>query len=81
MAWITTIEEDQATGPLKSMNEGLKKELGFVPNLLKTFSIDPNLSRAIQNLLSTLMFGPSELTRAQRESIALVVSVINVCHY
>jgi len=32
-------------------------------------------------LYSTIMFGDSPLTRAQREMIAVVTSEVNECHY
>jgi alkylhydroperoxidase family enzyme len=32
-------------------------------------------------LYSSIMFGPSPLTRAQREMIAVVTSTVNQCHY
>jgi AhpD family alkylhydroperoxidase len=32
-------------------------------------------------LYRTVMFGPSELTRVEREAIAVKVSAVNGCHY
>jgi alkylhydroperoxidase family enzyme len=32
-------------------------------------------------LYAAIMFGPSELSRADRELLAVVVSVANDCHY
>jgi alkylhydroperoxidase family enzyme len=37
--------------------------------------------RAHLALYRELMFGRSELTRAEREMIAVAVSVVNHCHY
>ncbi len=81
MAWIKTVEEQEATGDLRAFYGGVKRRMGFVPNILKVYSLRPDVLRAMQPLYEALMFGPSGLTRAQRETIALVVSKLNNCHY
>ena len=81
MAWIRTVEEGEADGVLKSLYEGLRKQVGMVPNILKVFSLHPGAMRATMGIFQTLMYGSAPLSRAQREMIALVVSAINRCHY
>ena len=81
MAWIRQIDEAEAQGMLKSLYEGLRKQIGMVPNILKVFSLQPEAMRATMTIFQTLMYGPAPLSRAQREMIALVVSAINRCHY
>ena len=81
MAWIRTVEEGEAEGIVKSLYEGLRKQGGMVPNVLKVFSLHPEAMRATMGIFQTLMYGPAPLSRAQREMIALVVSAINRCHY
>ncbi len=81
MAWIRTVAPDEATGFVKETYEALQKQRGFVPEILKVFSIKPESFRASHNLFKTIMFGPSGLSRAEREMIATVVSVVNRCHY
>ncbi len=81
MAWVKTVEEHEAEGYVKTLYEGLAKQRGWVPNIVKSSTIRPELTRAWMGLFTTLMFGPSELKRAQREMIATVVSVANRCHY
>ncbi len=81
MAWIKTVEEAAAQEPLQSIYEGLRKQTGMVPNILKVFSLHPGTMGATMSLFHTLMYGPAPLSRAQREMIALVVSAINRCHY
>ncbi|TAJ97511.1 peroxidase [bacterium] len=81
MTWIKTIEENAAEGKVKELYEGFKKQVGFVPNIIKLFSIKPRSMEATSNLFKLFMYGPSPLSRAQREATALVVSVINQCHY
>lgn len=81
MTWIRTIDEREADGYVQSVYEAHRKARGWVSNIVKSFSVRPDTLRAFQNLFVTLMFGPSDLSRAQREMIATVVSVANRCHY
>jgi uncharacterized peroxidase-related enzyme len=81
VAWIRTTSEAEATGYVKAVYDANVKARGWVSNIMKSFSLRPDTLRAFQNLFATLMFGPSELTRAQREMIATTVSVANRCHY
>lgn len=81
MAWIETVGEREAEGKVKELFEGFKQQVGFVPNIISLFSIKPRSMEATASLFRLLMYGPSPLTRAQREAIALVVSVTNQCHY
>jgi alkylhydroperoxidase family enzyme len=37
--------------------------------------------RARRQLYVTIMFGPSSVTRLEREAIAVAVSTANRCHY
>jgi len=81
MAWVRTVDEHEADGYVKTLYEGLVKHRGWIPNVVKSTTIRPELTQASRRLYNSLMFGPSELTRAQREMIATVVSVANRCHY
>lgn len=52
-----------------------------VDNILRIHSHNPPSLAAHYELYKTLMRGRSELSRAQREMIAVVVSQTNGCHY
>lgn len=54
---------------------------GGMPNILASHSLNPAALAAHQRLYQTVMFGPSGLTRAEREAIAVCVSAANDCHY
>ena len=54
---------------------------GVVPNIMRIHSRNPGALAAHLELYRALMFEKSELTPAQREMIAVVVSQINQCHY
>ena len=82
MAWIKVIAEHEAVGKLKAWYDKLVEPWGGVDNILKIHSLNvPSLS-AHYDLYKTVMYRrTSELTRIQREMIAVVVSVENQCHY
>ena len=81
MAWIKMIREDEAGGELKHLYDRMKEPWGGVDNILKIHSLNPPSLRAHFALYKTLMRGPSGLSHVQREMIALVVSIVNRCHY
>jgi uncharacterized peroxidase-related enzyme len=81
MAWIKVIHEDEAQGGLKAAYDKLIEPWGGVDNILKIHSLNPASLRAHVELYKTLMRGPSELSRVEREMIAVVVSAANRCHY
>lgn len=80
MAWIDVIDEQQAEGKLRELYDEAGVN-GCVANIYKIQSLNPPALEYHRRLYRTLMFGPSELTRAQREMIGVVVSTINRCHY
>ncbi|MEE8348073.1 MAG: carboxymuconolactone decarboxylase family protein [Acidobacteriota bacterium] len=81
IAWVATVPLDKATGYVKNLYEGFRKQRGWIPNILRSTTIRPDLTRGWVPLFNTLMYGPSGLTRAQKEMIAVVVSAGNQCHY
>jgi alkylhydroperoxidase family enzyme len=81
MAWIKVIEEDAAEGPLREAYASVRGARGEVANILKIHSISPGAMSAHLDLYRTLMFGPSDLTRTERETLAVAVSSVNACHY
>jgi uncharacterized peroxidase-related enzyme len=81
MAWIKTIPTAAATGDLAEQYGRMKDARGNVANILTVHSLNPRALRGHFDLYKTLMFGRSDLSRAQREMIAVVVSKTNACHY
>lgn len=57
------------------------EKLGFVPNVLKTFSRNQDKLRAFAQYYNTLMLADSKLTKLEREMVAVVVSSANRCYY
>ena len=81
MAWIKVIEPEQATGELKAEYDEAVCRAGKVFNVLKIQSLNPlSLHASLQMYLAT-MYGPSGLSRSEREMLATVVSWANHCFY
>lgn len=80
MPWIDWIDEDDATGRLKEAYERYRAGQG-VDHILKIHSLNPRSLEDHYRLYVHLMRGPSGLSRAEREMIAVVVSKTNDCFY
>jgi alkylhydroperoxidase family enzyme len=81
-AWIEIIPEDRAEGELGELYERWQdRRYGKVDNILRIHSLHPRTLGEHAELYDTTMHGPSGLSLAEREMIALVVSSINRCHY
>lgn len=81
MSYIREIEETDAEGELAAIYARIREERGRVANILKVHSLRPGALEDHLELYLGLLFGPGKLTRAQREMIAVVVSVANRCRY
>ena len=81
MAWIKTVEEAYAASELREVYAAVRTARGHIANIFKAQSANPRALRAHLDLYRTLMFGPSPLSRREREMIAVAVSTANHCHY
>lgn len=81
MSWIRIISDQEAVGPLRAMYEAAVRRAGRVFNIVRVQSLNPPVLRASLEVYRAIMFGPSELSRALRELLAVVVSKTNGCHY
>lgn len=79
--WIRVISEGEAKGALADHYEMAVKRAGKVFNIIKIQSLRADYIDASMALYKTLMFGPSGLSRAEREMLATVTSAVNHCHY
>ena len=75
------IDEAEATGELAGEYDAAIARAGKVFNIVKSMSLRPGVLKASMRLYREIMFGPSELSRVERELLAVVVSVANDCHY
>jgi uncharacterized peroxidase-related enzyme len=81
VAHLRLIEEGEATGALKREYEAAVERAGKVFNIVKAMSLNAETLHASMDLYRAIMFGDSELSRAERELLAVVVSRTNDCHY
>ena len=81
MAFIPYIEVSEASPQLRELYDQYREPAGHVDNVLRIHGANPPSLAAHYDLYVTLMRGPSELSKIQREMIAIVVSSINACHY
>ena len=81
MPHIRQIEVDEATGRLADEYAAAMGRAGKVFNIVKSMCLNPLVLNRSMALYMAIMFGPSELTRAERELLAVVVSTANDCHY
>jgi uncharacterized peroxidase-related enzyme len=78
---LRLIDVGEATGDLKREYDEAVRRAGKVFNIVKAMCLRPAVLRRSMDLYKEIMFGPSELTRAERELLAVVVSRANDCHY
>ena len=57
------------------------EKIGFVPNVLLSYSFDAKKLRGFSEMYNDLMLAPSGLSKLEREMIAVAVSSINHCFY
>ncbi len=81
MAWIETIGPKQAQGELRELYDEAVRRSGRVFNVVRLSSLNSPVLSAWIEIYQRVMFGPSPLSRAEREMVAVVVSHENSCHY
>lgn len=81
MPHLRLIDVGEATGELKREYDAALARAGKVFNIVKAMCLRPAVLRRSMDLYKEIMFGRSELSRAERELLAVVVSRANDCHY
>lgn len=81
MAWIDTIDLEDAVGELRELYDEIIEKRGKLSNVLKAHSPNPAALKEHLDLYDTLLFGSSPLRRTEREALAVVVSAANDCDY
>ena len=81
MAWIKMIEPAEARGELKAEYDAAVGRAGKVFNILKVQSLNPPVLHSSMQMYLATMYGPSSLSRGEREMLATVVSWANRCFY
>lgn len=81
MAWIKTVDPEEATGDLKVEYDEAMRRAGRIFNIIRIQSLNPRTLRASMELYLATRRAPSGLSRAGREILATVVSWANCCFY
>jgi alkylhydroperoxidase family enzyme len=81
VAHLRLIDVEEATGLLKQEYDAAVGRAGKVFNIVKSMSLRPGVLKRSMDLYKEIMFGPSGLSRQERELLAVVVSRQNDCHY
>ncbi len=74
-------DESELDADLAEYFRKCQRKLGFVPNVLRAYSFDQTKLRAFNAFYDDLMLGNSQLSKLEREMIAVVVSAANRCYY
>lgn len=81
MPHVHVLEYDETSGVARREYDAATRRAGRIWNIVSIQSQLPEVMRDSMRLYSSIMFGESPLTRAQREMIAVVTSGTNECHY
>ena len=81
MSWLRVPDESGLPPEVQALHGPPRERLGFVPNVLRNFALRPSHLLAWNEHYEELMKGGSGLSKAEREMIAVVVSVANECRY
>jgi uncharacterized peroxidase-related enzyme len=81
--WALKIRPDlrKLDGGMKKYFDICRERLGILPNVLKAYAAHPAKLQNFVNTYNELMLGESELSKLEREMIAVAVSSVNKCLY
>lgn len=81
MSWIYQVPVDEASGPVKREFDAALARAGRVWNIVHVMSVNAVVMKASMGMYKAIMYGPSPLSRVQRELLATVVSAELNCRY
>ncbi len=81
LTWLRVPAEEELPAEVVALQEPSLEKLGFVPNVLRVYALRPGHLLAWTAHYDELMKGESGLSKAEREMIAVVVSMTNECRY
>jgi uncharacterized peroxidase-related enzyme len=81
IAWLPVPDESELEEDLRSLFVRAREKIGFVPNVFRAYAFRPEHLRRWRAHFNEVTIGESELTPAEREMIAVVVSAENHCLY
>lgn len=81
MAHVHVVKYEDSTGVARREYDAAVRRAGRIWNIVSIQSQIPEVMRDSMRIYQSIMYGPSPLTRAQREMMAVVTSQVNDCHY
>jgi alkylhydroperoxidase family enzyme len=78
---VHILSYDETTGVARREYDAAKRRAGRIWNIVSVQSQLPEVMRDSMRIYLSIMYGPSPLSRAQREMMAVVTSQANDCHY
>ncbi|MFQ5610825.1 MAG: peroxidase-related enzyme [Anaerolineae bacterium] len=81
ICWLAILNEDALDDDLRKLFAKAREKLGFLPNVFAAYMVRPEHFRRWFSFFREMMQGESELSLAEREMIAVVVSAENHCLY
>ena len=81
MAFIKLFKFKDSTGLLKTEYEKGLRRAGRIWNILTIQSQTPEILRDSMRLYNSTMFGSLEISRFDRELLAVITSISNECEY
>ncbi len=74
-------DQRKTTPEIRAVFARCLEKIGFVPNVLRSYTLRPRKFELFRKYNNELMLGDSGLSPLEREMIAVVVSCVNHCHY
>ncbi|HEY6635028.1 MAG TPA: carboxymuconolactone decarboxylase family protein [Acidimicrobiia bacterium] len=81
MPHVHVLTYDETSGVARQEYDSAMRRAGRIWNIVSIQSQLPEVMRDSMKIYQSIMYGPSPLTRAQREMMAVVTSQANDCHY
>jgi uncharacterized peroxidase-related enzyme len=80
-AWIAVPPPDELPDEVSEEIDDIAERIGFMPNVARLLAVTPRHFVGWWKYFDDLMRGPSGLSKAQREMIAVVISAESHCPY
>ncbi|MCY4427958.1 MAG: peroxidase-related enzyme [Halieaceae bacterium] len=80
-AWIGWVEEEDASGAVAETYKRARNKFSFVPDVVKVFSIRPEVAEAKDHLAEVLLGDASTLGARRADLIGTAISGMNHCEY
>ena len=78
---LTIQQADELTDRQQAYFDKCSEKLGFIPNVLAAYAFSSAKLQAFADMYNDLMLADSNLSKLEREMIAVAVSSVNQCYY